>query len=229
LDLLEELQAIHDKVARDPKNVDEKVRRRFWRLVGKIKRMSKVEKPVIVKASEIRDLLYEHRLGKPRALQWLIIWLLGAVVLLAHYLWIILYGQGYTGELVFDLWYVMGYRAATVMGMVFLLYPLKLDGITRDIYYMPTLKINYITYLEASPPSRQWFFFFSGYWTAFTAIWVGAIGLILGGEWIGIIVGIILGLLETLGAIVGGFWGGELGHFHRERRIVRDWKRSKES
>ena len=198
MDLLEELQSIHDEVARDPKNVDEQVRRRFWKLVGKIKRMNKPDKTVVAKASEIRDLLYLHRLGRARPLKWLMFWLISAIVVLMYYVWDIAYGQGYTGEFMFDLIFVLLNRGMTVMLLVFLLYPfgrlltgrllgIKLDGITRDIYYMPTLKINYITYLEASPPSRQWFFFFSGYWTAFTALWVGAIGLILGGEWIGII------------------------------------------
>jgi hypothetical protein len=239
MDLLGELQEIHDKVAADPKNVDKQLKKRYWKLVGRIKRMTKVDKPVIVKAAEIRDLLYEHRLGKPRSLKWLVLWLLMAVVSLGYYVWDLIYG-GYTGDFMFDVIFVLLNRFGTVMLMIFLLYPfgrlltgrvlgIKLDGITRDIYYLPTLKINYISYLEALPPRRMLFFFFSGYWTTFTAIWVGAIGVILGGDWIGIIIAVILGLLEALGAVVGGYWGGELGHFHRERRIVRDWKRSLES
>lgn len=121
--------------------------------------------------------------------------------------------------------------------VVFLYYPfgrllggkllgIRLDGITRDIYYLPTLRVNYVTYLRASPLRRQWFFFVAGYWTAFTALWLGTLGFVLGGEWLGLAFGVSLGFLETLGGILGGKWGGELGHFHRERQIVRDWKQA---
>ncbi|MFX1563554.1 MAG: hypothetical protein ACFFDP_09650, partial [Promethearchaeota archaeon] len=144
----------------------------------------------------------------------------------------------YTGDLLYDLFFVLSIPGGTVAAVVFCFYPfgrliagkitgIQLDGITRDIYYLPTLKINYVTYLKASPPRQQWFFFFAGYWTVFTAMWVGTIGFILGGEIVGIILGILLAFLETLGAIFGGKWAGELGHFHRERRIVRDWKQNK--
>lgn len=236
MDILDALQEIYTEVVADPKNVDKQVKRRFWQLVGRIKRMSQVDDAVIVKAAEIRDLLYEHRLGKPRSLNWLILWLLIAVVTLGYYIWDIVYG-GYTGDFVFDLIFVLINRGMTVMLLIFLLYPfgrllagrllgIKLDGITRDVYYLPTLKINYISYLKAPPPNRMWFFVFAGYWTVLTALGAGIVGVLLGGEWIGIIIGVILGLLEALGAIVGGFWGGELGHFHRERRIVRDWRRA---
>ncbi len=53
---------------------------------------------------------------------------------------------------------------------------------------------------------------------------IGAVGYFVAGEWTAIALGVILGFLETLGAIFGGVWAGELGHFHREFRIMRDWR-----
>ncbi len=35
---------------------------------------------------------------------------------------------------------------------------IQFDGVTRDVFYLPTLKINYRSYLKAQPPTRQWFF-----------------------------------------------------------------------
>lgn len=235
--LLEDLTAIHEEIKVNPKEAKEKTRRHFWRIVGKIKRQNSPDDMVIQKAAEIRDLLYAHKLGKPRSLKWLILWFTLGTFGIIYYIWQVLSGLHYTGDLLYDLLFVLSWPASIVAGVVFLFYPfgrliagkitgIRLDGITRDIYYLPTLKINYETYLKASPPKRQWFFFFAGYWTAFTAIWVGSIGFLLGGEWLGITFGVILAFLETLGAIFGGKWAGELGHFHRERRIVRDWKRN---
>ncbi len=239
MELLEELNQIHNEIQSNPKLVDKAIRQRFWRLVGHIKRQPAPDKASIRKVTEIRDLLYEARLGKPRSLKWLTFWFLAGTLGLLYYLWIVLFDLQHTGNFWIDILYVYIFPGATVAAIVFCYYPfgrllagkalgIRLDGITRDIYYLPTLKINYYTYLTASPPRRQWFFFIAGYWTAFTALWVGTIGFILGGEWVGIAFGLILGGLETLGAIIGGKWGGELGHFHRERRIVQDWKRNLE-
>ncbi|MDO8124867.1 MAG: hypothetical protein Q6364_10875 [Candidatus Hermodarchaeota archaeon] len=238
--LLEDLNQIHTEIVSSPQQVDADTRRHFWRIVGQIKRQPAPDDACITKAAEIRDLLYEERLGKPRSLKWLFFWFLCGTLGLFYYVWLALFNLQPTGNFWVDLFWVYFYPGALVAGIVFLFYPfgrlifgkalgIRLDGITRDIYYLPTLKINYTTYLKASPPRRQWFFFFAGYWTAFTALWVGTIGFVLGGEWVGIAFGLALAALETLGAFVGGKWGGELGHFHRERQIVKDWKRNLET
>ena len=99
-----------------------------------------------------------------------------------------------------------------------------MNYITRDIYYLPTLKVNYPTYLKAKPTHRMWFFFFAGLWTVITGTWVGILGWIIGGEWIGLVSSFILGVLEGVGIHYGGKWGGEMGHFKRERQIVKDWQ-----
>ncbi len=200
--------------------------------------MHSPSKAAIQKAAEIRDILYEQRLGKPKPVSWLALWFLLGVICVGAHLWAVTLGPPYVGDFFYDFLIVMSIRGGTVGGAIFALYPfgrliagkrakIRLDGITRDIYYLPTLKINYVTYLEASPPSRQWFFFFAGVWTVITATWVGILGFLLGrGEWIGLAIALVLAIAEAFGAIIGGKWAGELGHFKRERRIVRDWRRS---
>lgn len=235
--LLDELESIYEKVVANPKNVDAKTKRRFWRLVGKIKRMSEPDELTILKAAEIRDLLYEHRLGKPKSLKLLVIWFILGAFCVYGYIWAIEFGPQYTGNLVHDILFVICIRVLTVLGAIAFIYPfgrllggkvtgIRLDGISRDIYYEPTLKVNYVSYLKAAPPKRKWFFFIAGIWTFITAMWVGTIGFLLRNDPVGLAIALLLLIFETLGALLGGKWAGEMGHFNRERRIVRDWKRN---
>ena len=230
--ILEQLQAIYQIVKRGPSNLDLKTRRQFWRIVSQIKRMESPDTAVIAEASKIRDLLYKERLGRSISLYWLLLWFLCGVSAVFYYLWLLLIEDRATGSLIGD--YDLG---ALVAGAMFFLYPfgrliagalmgIRFDGMSRDIYYLPTLKINYPSYLLASPPNRLWFFFLAGYWTAFLMICIGIVGYLLSGEWTAIAFGLFLAFLETLAAIFGGKWGGELGHFHRELLIVRDWKQN---
>ena len=230
--ILEELQTIHHIVKRDPANLDPKTRRQFWRMVSQIKRIESPDTSVIAEASKIRNLLYKERLGRSISLRWLAIWLLCGISAIFYYLWLLLIEERVTGSLLDD--YDLG---ALVAAAMFFLYPfgriiagklmgIGFDGISRDIYYLPTLKINYPSYLSASPPKRLWFFLVAGYWTALTMICIGTAGYLLRGEWTALAFGLFLAFLETLGAIFGGRWGGELGHFHRELRIVRDWQQN---
>ncbi|MDK1023708.1 MAG: hypothetical protein QGD92_05685 [Gammaproteobacteria bacterium] len=228
--LLEELEWIHRVVVRDLAHLDPAVRPQFWRLVGQIKRLPCPDPAVIAAASTIRDVFYEQRLGKSISLQWLTIWFICGISFIMYYLWMLLIADRPTGDLLDDL--ALG---AVVGGAMFFLYPfgrmiagkltgISFDGISRDIYYLPTLKINYPTYLGVSPRNRLWFFFMAGYWTAACMILIGFVGYLLNGEWLAIAFGLILACAETLGAIFGGKWAGELGHFNRELTIVRDWK-----
>lgn len=233
--LLEKLVVLYEQIAANPEDVDASTRRKFWKIVGRIKRMPSPNEEVIQKAAEIRDILYEQRLGKSKPLSWLVIWFILGVLCAGAHLWTVTLGPPYTGDFFNDFVIVMSIRGGSVGGAIFAFYPfgrliaskytrIGLDGITRDIYFLPTLKINYITYLKAHPPNRQWFFFFAGIWTVITATWVGSLGFLLGREWIGLAIALVLAIAEAIGAIVGGKWAGELGHFKRERRIVRDWR-----
>ncbi len=235
--LIEDLEDIYEKVISDPQNVEERTKRRFWRIVGMIKRMPESNDSLILKAAEIRDILYENRLGKPKSLKWPFIWVILGVFSVYGFLWLILYGPQYTGIFFNDVLFVMGPRAACIGGAIVGFYPfgrliggkftgIRLDGITRDIRYRPALKLNYVTYLKAAPPKRQWFFFFAGLWTVFTAAWIGAFGFLLSGEWIGLAIALADIIFEVTDALLGGPMAGELAHFRREHRIVSDWKQA---
>jgi hypothetical protein len=170
MEILAQLKAIHQTVKQDPARLDLNTRRQFWRLVSQIKRMESPGTAVIAEASKIRNLLYRERLGRSISLNWLCLWFLAGVSAVIYYLWLLLAEERATGRLLDD--YDLG---ALVAGAMFFLYPfgrliagrlmgIRFDGISRDIYYFPTLKINYPTYLQAPPPNRLWFFFLAGFW-----------------------------------------------------------------
>ena len=232
MEILDQLGSIYRIVKQSPARLDPKIRRQFWRIVSQIKRMESPDSDLIAAAAKVRNLLYEQRLGRSISLNWLVVWFLAGVSFVSYYFWLLLIEGQVTGRLLDD--YDLG---ALVAGAMFFLYPfgrliagrlmgIRFDGISRDIYYLPTLKINYPTYLHAPPPNRLWFFFLAGFWTAFVMICIGFIGYLLSGEWTALAIGLVLAFLEALAAIIGGKWGGELGHFHRELRVVRDWKKN---
>ncbi len=235
--LLKELKTIQKRVSASPKEVDEETRRRFWRIVGRIKRMPAPDDSLVFKAAEIRDVLYEQRLGTPKSLKLLVFFLIFGLLCVYGYIWAITLGPQYSGVLINDIVFVIILRVLMVFGAVAFLYPfgrllasrifgIRLDGISRDPYYEPTLKVNYVSYLKASPPRRQWFFFLAGIWTVITAAWVGALGFFLSCDLFGLVIMLLLLAFETLAIISGSRKAGEMGHFNRERRIVRDWKRA---
>ena len=232
---LSELQEIRERIGVNPKQVGEGTKRKFWRIVGAIKRNPHPSEENITLASEIRDILYHHRLGYPKSLKWLGLWVVFGASCVIAYLWTLIFPIWFTGDPTTDIWIMLFLRYSSFFGAIFGFYPfgrllagsvlgIKLDGITRDIYYLPTLKVNYPTYLKAKPTHRMWFFFFAGLWTVITGAWVGILGWIVGGEWIGLVSTIILGILEGVGIHYGGKWAGEMGHFKRERLIVKDWQ-----
>ncbi len=237
MDHLTDLREIRERVVVNPKQVGKGTTQKFWRIVGEIKRDPHPSTDEITLASEIRNILYHHRLGFPKSLRWLLLWFVFAALCLFVYLWAIVAIPVFTGNEMVDLWILLVVRYSAFGGTIFGFYPfgrliagavlgIKLDGITRDIYYLPTLKINYETYLRVAPPRRMWFFFFAGIWTVITGGWVGALGWVIGYEWVGLLMTVILGLLEGAGIHYGGKWAGEMGHFKRERKVVEDWRRS---
>ena len=62
--MIEELNEIHKQVTKDPANVPTDVKKRFWKLVGQIKRTPNPDKDTVARASELRNLLYS-RTGAP--------------------------------------------------------------------------------------------------------------------------------------------------------------------
>jgi hypothetical protein len=100
------------------------------------------------------------------------------------------------------------------------------DGISRDIFGLYTLKINYSSYLQAEPPDRQWIFLCGGLGTVITGLFSGLIILLSYGHPWFLLFPFILFLLEILDFLgLGGPLGGaEFNHLRRERKIIREWR-----
>lgn len=227
--MIDELNRIHKQVTKNPDNVPSNVKKRFWKLVGQIKRISNPDKKITVKVSEIRDLLYSHKYGGSIPL-WLAlpIWFtLGFICLF-----------GFIYAVMNDVWGgIEGYRHWTIWWTMVCFFPfgrliagrftgIKFDGLALTYYIFPTLKTNYSSYLTASPPKRKWFFFFAGIWTAIITGVMGIIGYIGTGDKIYLLPFIMIAIIDLI-AFTGilGKWGGEMWNFHRERRIVHDWSK----
>jgi hypothetical protein len=102
---------------------------------------------------------------------------------------------------------------------------ISFDGVSRDVFGLFTLKINYQSYLNAHPTQRQWIFFFGGLGTIITAL-LGAsiVFLFFADPWY-FLFPILLAcgsLLDFMG-YAGPLSGSELHHFRRERRIIKDY------
>jgi hypothetical protein len=104
---------------------------------------------------------------------------------------------------------------------------IKFDGVSRDVFHLPTLKINYRSYLLASPPARQWIFFCGGIGTVVTSVVVATIQFVVFGEMLWYLFPVLLFLGELLDFynLAGPLSGGEFHHLRRERRIINDWKK----
>jgi hypothetical protein len=107
---------------------------------------------------------------------------------------------------------------------------IKFDGVSRDVFYLPTLKINYKSYLLAEAPARQWIFFFGGIGTVITSILASIVVFIFYNDPLLFLFPVFLFFGEILDYIgVAGFLsGGEFSHLKREHKIIKDWKKNKE-
>ncbi len=238
---LTELERVREEVRQDSKNVSDDTRKFFWKLVRQIKREPSPNEEEIVVAAEVRDLLFEASRGRTFRLgSTLGIMILVGLVPLLLYLWLLqtpLIWSNILSWTIADFWQ-LGFRFICIMGVVALFYPLgrliagkalgiRLLGICRDQYYEPTIKIDYVTFLKATPPKRKWFFFFAGFWTIITSLALGVIGLILAGDITGFIPAVILLLFEGYVVYSGNpsSTRGEMGHYNREKKIERAWRK----
>ena len=280
-DLLIELQDIKIIVSTDLEQLPQNTRKRFWRIVGLIKREPSPNPQLIEIATEIRDTLYLQKLGstKPMSLvipiwticgistivfPWLftfsdliylamiLSWIFVAVFML-EYLWIvnvdakwfsIIFISAVVGTMAGDL--IIAAISINLLVEVnrFLMFAaipcfylhgryiggliasIKFDGVSRDVFHLPTLKINYRSYLLAPPPARQWIFFCGGIVTVVTSVVVATIQLLVFGDifWYLIPIPLFLGELLDFLNLAGLLSGGEFHHLRRERRIIKDWK-----
>jgi len=227
--MIDELNEIHKQITKDNDNVPKKVKKRFWKIVGQIKRTSNPDRKLVTKASKIRDLLYSQKYGGSIPL-----WL--ALPFLLFLGVICLYGFIYA--VLNDVWGgIGGYRHFTIWWTMCFLYPfgrfiagkftgIKFDGYAIGSLIFPTLKINYPSYLTTSPPKRKWFFFFSGAWTTIVMGIMGIFGYLILRDTI-LLVPFVFTTIAYIPSAMGflGKYGGEMWNFHRERKIVRDWRR----
>ncbi|MCK5265113.1 MAG: hypothetical protein KAR03_05845, partial [Candidatus Thorarchaeota archaeon] len=110
--------------------------------------------------------------------------------------------------------------AGTVLGI-------KLEGMGFSDYKEPALKIDYETFLLATPSRRKWFFFFAGLWTMITAVGTGLIGWFIAGDILGFILGVFfIGFyVFVIGTGVTYPNRGEMSQYNREKKIERAWKK----
>lgn len=191
-----ELDEIHSIVIENSNEVPSETRKRFWKIVRQIKRNPKPDEQEVLRASEIRNILFDANrgrtfpLGPVLALETVL-----GLLLLWGYIWTLGTPLDWTGILAwsFSNWLNFGLRLLIVFLIVACIYPLgrviagkwagiKLEGICRDEYYQPTVRIDYVTFLKAPASKRKWFFFFSGFWTVITLLWVWIVGMFLAGD-----------------------------------------------
>jgi len=196
----------------------------------------------VVLAARIRDILFRVDRGGT--------WPLGPVIALETILGLIALFWGYVASLRYVLpwdailtwsltdWGLFAWRFACVMMVIAFLYPwgrfiagkwagIRFEGMCLDQYYEPTLKIDYVTFLETTPPKRKWFFFFAGFWTVLTSAALSVIGIILGQDYTALNPTVLLLIFEGYVVATGmsKATGGEMGHYNREKKIERAWKK----
>ncbi|NHI90571.1 MAG: hypothetical protein EAX87_13705 [Candidatus Thorarchaeota archaeon] len=244
-DRLLKLQEILSIVTQNPKEVPGATRKEFWRIVRQIKKDPRPDEQEIIQASEIRNILFQAARGKtyPLVPVLLIETILGLLAVWG-YLWALETPLNWGGVLTWGIpgWTTFALRFVFIFAVVAFLYPIgrviaglwagiKLDGMCRDEYYEPTVKIDYATFLKAPPWKRKWFFFFAGIWTLITSLWLWILGMWVAGDYTASIVAAFLIIFEG-GVILSGnpsATRGEMGHYNREKRIERAWKKNLES
>jgi hypothetical protein len=239
---LDELTRIHSIIVQNPKDVPSESRKRFWKLVREIKREPRPDSQEVTKAAEIRNILFEMNRGRtfPLVPGLLFETLLGVLAVLG-YIWALQTQLDWIEILswVYSDWLTFGVRFLFVFAAIALFYPIgrviagkwagiKLEGICRDQYYEPTVKIDYVTFLRAPASKRKWFFFFAGFWTIITSSWLWVLGMVLAGDYTALIPTVLLILFEGAAVLSGNPspTRGEMGHYNREKKIERVWKKN---
>ncbi|NHJ14908.1 MAG: hypothetical protein EAX95_14600 [Candidatus Thorarchaeota archaeon] len=237
--ILDQLEGIHTEI-KDKEEVSKETRKQFWKLLRQIKREPAPDIAEVKKATEIRNHLFRidrgktYRIGPFLALE-TVCGLFSFVVFL--------YGLGTPVD-----WFSLGSWSISEVvavvirffGLFFVVaffYPygrliagsalgIRLEAMCYDEYREPTLKIDYESFLLASPPKRKWFFFFSGLWTLLTSLLAGMVGLILAGDILGIGFALLLVIFYVYVIHTGttSHGRGEMAHYNREKKIERAWK-----
>ncbi len=235
---LGELETILTIVNENPEHVPKETKKSFWKLVREIKRESNPDISEVQKATQIRNILFEHDRGRVyRITPFLGMQTLFGLLSVPIFIfgltipvnWFAIFSWGimeigaviirFIGLfLIIALFYPYGRLiAGKILGI-------KMDAMCFDEYHEPTLKIDYETFLLTLPSKRKWLFFFSGLWTMLTAFTAGIIGFIMAGDILGFVFGSILIIFYIYVISTGTVKHsrGEMAHFNRERRIERE-------
>lgn len=236
-----ELRTIEQRL--DKEGDTKEIRKAFWRIVSKIKRLdpTEVRDEIIEKAAHIRNRLFKYNilLGVSRGLG---LFLLVALFAFIGFIWALLFFETTLALFIIlpPLFTLLALNGILLVLMIFLAYGaypwgryiggfiarVKFDGFYR---YSPGelgLKIEYKSYLKTTRSRRKWVF-------GFPIIWIfGIFIILLPVAWILNPAGIWTPLLLVL--LFGVFYlviyykkTGELYRFVRELRIEREVNRSK--
>ena len=241
-DRMTQFEEIHSIVIQNPKEVPSETRKHFWKLVRQIKRNPKPDDQEVLKAAEIRNILFEANRGRTFPLGPVLgLQIVLGLLALWGYLWSLETPLDWSGILTWSLsqWFNFGLRFLFVFAIIAFLYPvgrviagkwagIKLEGMCRDELYEPTVKIDYVTFLKAPASKRKWFFFFAGFWTVITSLWVWVVGMLFAMDYTALIPAIVLVLFEGSVVLSGNASPkrGEMGHYNREKKIERVWKKN---
>ena len=241
-DRLIALEEIHSIVSQNPEEVPRETRKRFWKIVRQIKRNPRPDEQEVIKAAEIRDILFEVDRGKTYPLgPALFLEIIAGILAICGYIWLLGTPLDWTGILTwtFSDWITFGFRFLCVFFAIALLFPIarviggkwagiRLLGMSTSQANEPAVKIDYVTFLKAPASKRKWFFFFSGVWNIITSFWLWILGMYLAADYTALIPAIIFSVFEGAVVLSGNPSSsrGEMGNFNRERRIERVWKKN---
>jgi hypothetical protein len=210
-----ELRTIEQRL--DKEGDTKEIRRAFWRIVGKIKRLNLTEVPdeIIEKAAHIRNRLFKHNilLGVNRGLG---LFFLIALFAFIGFIWALLFFE--TTLALFIILPPWGRYIGGVIARV------KFDGFYR---YSPGelgLKIEYTSYLKTTQSRRKWVFGFPVIWIFCLFLLLIPIAMVFNptGIWTPLLMVLLFGVFYIA---IYYRKTGELYRFIRELRIDRELKR----
>jgi hypothetical protein len=239
---LTQFEEIYYIVKQNPKEVPVETRKQFWKLVRQIKRNPRPDEQEVLKAAEIRNILFEANRGRTYPLgPTLFLEIILGLLAIFGYIWLL--GTPLNWNVIFTWtlsdWTTLVLRFLCVFFAIAFLFPIarviggkwagiKLLGMSTSQRNEPAVKIDYVTFLKAPASKRKWFFFFSGVWNIIIALWLWILGMYLANDYTALIIFIMFTLFEGAVVLSGSPSSGlgEMGNYNREKRIERAWKKN---
>jgi hypothetical protein len=239
---LAQFEEIYKIVIQNPEEVPSETRKRFWKLVRQIKRNPRPDEQEVIKAAEIRDILFEASRGKTYPLgPALLLEIIVGLLAIYGYIWLLGTPLDWNNLFTWALsdWITLILRFLCVFFAIAFLFPIarviggkwagiKLLGMSTSQRNEPAVRIDYVTFLKTPASKRKWFFFFSGVWNIFVALGLWIFGMYLAGDYTALIILILFTLFEGAVVLSGSPSSslGEMGNYNREKRIERAWKKN---